>query len=72
MPGLGASPTGGRTGADMPIYLDLKFLLLIPALAAIAFMIWVFFNLGRDIARQRRRYAGFNSRRRPESSEFWE
>jgi hypothetical protein len=62
----------GRTGADMPIYFDLRLLLLVPAFAAIAFMVWVFLNLARDIGRQRRQYAGFNSRRRRDKSEFWE
>ena len=56
----------------MPIYLDLRLLLLIPALAAVGFMVWVFLNLTRDISRQRRQYAGFNSRRRRDKSEFWE
>jgi hypothetical protein len=56
----------------MPVYLDAKILLLIPALAAVAFMIWVFLNLVRDIGRQRRQYAGFTSRRRRDKSEFWE
>ena len=61
----------------MPIYLDLKLLLLVPALAAIVFMVWVFMvwvflNLARDIGRQRRHYAGFNARRRRDKSEFWE
>jgi hypothetical protein len=56
----------------MPIYFDLRLLLLVPAFAAIAFMVWVFLNLARDIGRQRRQYAGFNSRRRRDKSEFWE
>ena len=56
----------------MPIYLDLKLLLLIPALAAVFFMVWVLLNLTRDIGRQRRHYAGFSSRRRHDKSEFWE
>jgi hypothetical protein len=59
-------------GADMPIYLDLKMLLLVPALAAIVFMVWVFLNLARDIGRRRRQYAGFNARRRRDRSDFWE
>jgi hypothetical protein len=62
----------GRTEADVPIYLDLKLLLLVPALAAIVFMVWVFFNLVRDMGRQRRQYSGFISRRRHDKSEFWE
>jgi hypothetical protein len=56
----------------VPIYLDLKLLLLVPAFAAIVFMVWVFLNLARDIGRQRRQYAGFGSRRRRDKSEFWE
>jgi uncharacterized protein HemY len=56
----------------VPIYLDLKLLLLVPAFAAIVFMVWVFLNLVRDIGRQRRQYAGFASRRRRDKSEFWE
>jgi hypothetical protein len=56
----------------MPIYLDLKLLLLVPALAAVVFMIWVFLNLVREIGRQRRQYVGFTSRRHRDKSEFWE
>jgi len=56
----------------MPIYFDLRLLLLVPAFVAIAFMVWVFLNLARDIGRQRRQYDGFNSRRRRDKSEFWE
>jgi hypothetical protein len=56
----------------MPIYLDLRLLLLVPAVAAIAFMVWVFLNLTRDIGRQRRQYAGFHARRRRDKSELWE
>lgn len=56
----------------MPIYLDLRLLLLVPALAAIVFMVWVFLNLARDIGRVRRQYAGFSARRRRDKSEFWE
>jgi hypothetical protein len=56
----------------MPIYLDLKLLLLIPALAAVVFMVWVLLNLTRDIGRRRRQYAGFSSRRRRGKSEYWE
>ncbi len=55
----------------MPIYFYLRLLFLLPALAAIAFMVWVFLNLARDIGRHRRQYAGFNSRRR-DKSQFWE
>jgi hypothetical protein len=69
--GLQVRQGHGRTGADMPIYLDLRLLLLVPAFAAIVFMVWVFLNLARDIGRQRRHYAGFNARRR-DKSEFWE
>ncbi len=58
-------------GADVSIYFDLRLLLLIPAVAAIGFMVWVFLNLARDISRHRRQYAGFNSRRRYKS-QFWE
>ena len=55
----------------MPIYLDLRLLLLVPALAAVGFMVWVFLGLTRDIGRQRRKYAGFTARRR-DKPEFWE
>jgi hypothetical protein len=50
---------------------DLKWLLLLPALAAVGFMCWVLFNLFREINRERREYAGFKMRRR-NRHEFWE
>jgi hypothetical protein len=68
-PSIGGS-TDGR-GLDMPIYFDLRLLLLVPAFVAVAFMVWVFLNLAKDIGRHRRQYAGFNSRRR-DKSQFWE
>lgn len=45
-------------------FFDLRWLLVIPALLAIAFMIWVFLSLAKDISRKRRQYPGFVSRRR--------
>jgi hypothetical protein len=50
---------------------DLKWLLILPALAAIGFMFWVLFGLIREIRRERREYAGFRMRRR-DRRESWE
>ena len=52
-------------------FLDLRWLLVIPALLSAAFMIWVFLNLAKDISRKRRQYAGFVTRRRSRD-EMWE
>jgi ABC-type glycerol-3-phosphate transport system permease component len=43
---------------------DLRWLLILPTLAAIGFMFWVLFNLFREISREHREYAGFRKRRR--------
>jgi hypothetical protein len=50
---------------------DLKWLLTLPALAAIGFTFWVLFGLVREIRRERREYAGFRMRRR-DPREPWE
>lgn len=52
-------------------FFDLRWLLAVPALLAIAFMIWVFLSLAKDISSRRRRYAGFASRRH-NRSDLWE
>ncbi len=48
----------------MPHDLDLRWLLLVPTLLALGFMAWIFWNLIREIARERREYVGFAPRRR--------
>jgi hypothetical protein len=55
----------------MSIYFDLRWILLVPAVLALGFMIWVFLHLAREIHRERREYVGFAPRRR-EKSGIWE
>ncbi len=54
----------------MAIYFDLKWVLLVLAMPALGFMIWVFLHLAKEIHRERREYVGCAPRRR-EKSGIW-
>jgi hypothetical protein len=60
-----------RAGATMFNVLDLRWLLLIPALLALGFLAWVFVSFSRDRAKYRERDALLASRRRNKSG-IWE
>jgi len=52
-------------------FFDLRWLLLIPAVLAIGFLVWVFMSFSRDRAKYRERDALLASRRRNKSG-VWE
>jgi hypothetical protein len=60
-----------RVGAMMINFLDLRWLLLIPAVLALGFLVWVFVSFTRDRAKYRERDALLASRRRDKSG-IWE
>jgi hypothetical protein len=53
----------GEQGAAMLQPSDLRWLLIIPAMLSVGFMIWVFLEMSKDIRRKRRRYIRFVSPR---------
>jgi hypothetical protein len=51
--------------------MDMRWILLIPALPAVGFLIWVFVNLARDRMRKRERDWSISVRRRDKGG-IWE